>query len=221
MNLTQLIARFRGDVDDTAEPYLWSDAEVTQYLVEAEHEACRRARLLVDSTTAEFCRLAVTAGDPWVSINPRTLLIRRARLASESRPLYLMTQRVMDEEQPNWETRGSGTPKVLITDAETNRVRLWPAPAAAGTLHLTLSRLPTADLSVGADTPQIAPHLHVKLVAWARHRAYLKPDPDTRDDRRSLEALVEFEREFGPPVSAASELFDLRNLPAEGVDGTY
>ncbi|HGM2607511.1 TPA: hypothetical protein ACKN1Z_001946, partial [Neisseria gonorrhoeae] len=46
MNLKALIARFRVLANDKAEPYFWSDEEVSGWLNDAVHEACLRGRLL-------------------------------------------------------------------------------------------------------------------------------------------------------------------------------
>ena len=46
MNLKSLIARFRVLANDKAEPYFWSDEEVSGWLNDAVHEACLRGRLL-------------------------------------------------------------------------------------------------------------------------------------------------------------------------------
>jgi hypothetical protein len=49
----------RSRLDDTKEPYLWSDAELTRYAVQAEHEACRRADLITERTNPTYCRLVI------------------------------------------------------------------------------------------------------------------------------------------------------------------
>jgi hypothetical protein len=50
MNLKELRLAAREDLDDTAKPYLWSDAFLNNGANEAENEAARRARLIVDSS---------------------------------------------------------------------------------------------------------------------------------------------------------------------------
>ena len=53
MNVGQFIERFRRDRKDEASPYLWSDAEIADdYLNDAVEEACQRADLIEDATSA-------------------------------------------------------------------------------------------------------------------------------------------------------------------------
>ena len=63
MTLAELIAALRTDADDlVANPYLWSDAELTRWANEAEQEAALRAKLLFDASTTAVCQIAVLAG---------------------------------------------------------------------------------------------------------------------------------------------------------------
>lgn len=50
MTLSELRAVWRLQVEDVAQPYLWSDAEFAVWLNEAEQEACIRAWLLRDTS---------------------------------------------------------------------------------------------------------------------------------------------------------------------------
>ena len=51
MNLRQLIDSFRAKTMDSPTKKLWSDDEIIEYANEAVDEACRRAYLLVDSSS--------------------------------------------------------------------------------------------------------------------------------------------------------------------------
>ena len=73
MKLEQLVALFRSEVDDTAAPYLWTDPEVIDYAADAEMEACRRALLLIDSSTVATCQYTVAPGASVVTLDPRVL----------------------------------------------------------------------------------------------------------------------------------------------------
>ena len=52
MNLRQLIDQLRVDTLDRAAQHMWSDDEIIGYANEAVYEACRRALLLVDSSSS-------------------------------------------------------------------------------------------------------------------------------------------------------------------------
>ena len=53
MNITELLSVLREDfLDDSEEPYLWSDTALVRNINEAQREACRRAYLIKDEDTA-------------------------------------------------------------------------------------------------------------------------------------------------------------------------
>lgn len=220
MNLRQLVDQFRREVDDTAQNYLWHDQEVIGYAVEAENEACRRASLLVDSRTPEICTISIVAGEARYPIDPRILRILRATVAGQSRPLLPLTSDEMDADVAAWETH-SGRVEGFLTDTDSGYLRTYRIPAAAGTLSLKVKRLPLLDLSAWEQSPEIPSHLHIKLIAWMRFRAFSKPDSDARDDRLAAEGLAAFEAEFGPPENAWAETFNARHGAVHAVDGTY
>ena len=204
MNLGELKSAFRSAVMDMVKPYLWSEDEVTEYAAEAEMEACRRAHLIVDSTS-DLASATVSAGDPAVPYDGRIIRVRRARLASQSRPLTILVQRALDESVPGWESAAASTPRVLIPDWETGSYRLYPPPVLDDTLLMSVVREPLNELAADDDTPEINRRYHRSLINWMRFRAYSKPDPDTANPGLAKEALALFEGEFGEKSRAIDE----------------
>ena len=221
MNLGELKTAFRNDVDDTATPYLWSDEELERYLNDAEREACRRARLLVDSDVAEICKINVTAGKSTYELDNRIIFIRRAKLTSQSRPLTRMSFRDMDEFRPGWESSTASRATHFITDWKTGHIRIFPTPTQADTLWLTGVRLPMQDMADQYDEPEINVRYHESLVHWAKHRAYLKKDAETLNEAESKKHLDAFEKEFGPKSSAVEEEWIERQQQSDPYDGTF
>ena len=115
MNLGKIIQLAREATQDTAEPFIWSDSEWSEFADDAELETARRAHLLVDSSSL-VARAAVTAGDPIVPLDPRVLFIRRARMSDSSVQLRIRVARRMDDEVPGWENAKPSTSSVLIPD---------------------------------------------------------------------------------------------------------
>lgn len=76
MNLSDLITAYRDEARDTAKPPFVSDATARRYANQAESEACRRARLLIDSTS-EFCEIEFSAGESVIELDSRIISIRR------------------------------------------------------------------------------------------------------------------------------------------------
>lgn len=221
MTLEELITACRTDrLDDAVETYQWSDAELTRFLNDAQDEACRRARLLKDSSTAEICSIAVTAGTALYPLDPRIIFVRRAKLALRSKPLGFASYLDLDEQSPGWEDR-TGTPEAVITDFETGKLRLYRSPIVNDTLNLLAVRTALEPMARNGDEPEIAPRFHYSLIEWAAYRAFSKQDADTLDPKKAERALAEFEREFGPKSAAIDEIYQAMQQPFDGLDGRF
>ena len=220
MKLGDLIAIVRNELDDDVAPYLWSDPEMIDYAVDAENEASRRARLLIDSTTTAICQITTAAATAVYALSPLVLFIRRAKMSTEDYALGRVAVRDLDYRVPGWETE-TGTPTHFVTDYETGKIRLYPIPNAVGTVKLTVVRMPKVDLATINDTPEIHPRLHRSLRFWMMYRAYSKQDAETKDDQKAGENLGLFEAEFGRKSSAIDEEWISREQMGDPYDGTF
>src|SRR5258708_26884321 len=115
MKVRQIFDLFRSEVDDAKEPFLWPDADLMEYLNDAENEACRRARLIIDSTNEDICQIAIVAATALYALDPRVIFIRRARMQSRSLPISRGSIRDLDEGAPGWESH-TGQVVHFITD---------------------------------------------------------------------------------------------------------
>lgn len=220
MKLRELIEIFRHELDDAAEPFLWTEEELIEYANDAENEACRRARLIIDSTTAAICAITVIANTAKYALDNRVIFVRRVKLASRSLPLQRASFRDLDEETPGWDAH-TGTVMAFITDLDSGKVRLYRTPTAADTLNLTVVRLPLVEMTNVDDTPEIDSRYHRNLRHWLRYRAYSKQDAETKDDKKAAEALALFEQEFGKASTAIDEEWIERQQGYGRWDGTY
>jgi hypothetical protein len=219
MTLTELIKAARTRADDLVAPYLWSNAEWTEYANEAEREACRRARLILDSTTAEVCNLTMVANTPTYALDKRIIHIRRVKGSWSSIPLQPASVIDLDRGRPGWEDE-TGDPQHFIKDMDHKLFRPYPTPSAAGTVKLTVHRIPLVNMEDGDDEPEILEAYHLGLVHWMLHRAYNKHDTQTYNPKASAEALALFEAEFGKRSSAQEESWIRQQhgyTPDEGV----
>lgn len=203
MLLLGLRTLFRREANDATKPYLWSDEALNDFANEAEQEACRRGHLLIDST-ANFCTIPIVAGDDVLALDPRIIDVRRARLIGENCMLDLIHVDEMDASAPQWETE-TGTPRALVTDYQSNALRLYPIPTAADSLKLTVSRLPMKDMAADDDAPEIRIEHRRGLVQWMLHRAFDTKDSELIDPQGAAKALAKFEAEFGRRSSARNE----------------
>lgn len=222
MNLADLITVFRARTFDTEAPYLWSDDELGEYATDAENEAAERAKLIKDSTTAEICQVAVTAGNAVYYLDQRVITVERAKLTLGNYPLDLSSTAQMDNgTRPvvnqwrstptynNWLgtdwQKATGTPVRLLLDDEQSRWKatLYPIPVVNDTLNLTLYRLPLGPLSTDqGNVPEIPYRLHIRLVDWMMARAYRKQDAETRDEAKADRYEAAFAQTFGERIDA-------------------
>lgn len=194
MTLSDLIQAFRLRADDAAEPYLWSDDEVTLYLNEAVTEAAERARLIRDSSTIAVTQIAVTVGDMDYPLDGSILAIDRVQLASQPKALIRQTVEELEKRFPDW--RGMvGTPHFFVED--NGRIRIVPQSPQADTLNLTVYRLPLTPMTKETDSPEVHAKYHYRLLDWALRCAYLKNDAETLDKAKAADYQALFEQSFG------------------------
>ena len=208
MNLNELIIAGQNAADEIIDKpdLLWSLEEWTEYANDAENEACIRANLIIDRTSA-FAVINVISGTATYSIDEKILLIKRAKLSSGTEPLVKTSRRVLDATYPNWEM-DTGTVRSWLPDGS-NKITLYKSPLASGILNLMISRLPAAAMLLAdklTDTPEIDTQYHQGLVDWMLFRCYSKQDSQTLDLGKAKEHLKRFTARFGerPPASALS-----------------
>lgn len=201
MNLEQLTAQFRIDADDLVpNPYLWEGEWIAAWLTEAQSQAAIRARLLYEAADPAICEIAVTAGVATYPLHKSLYELAHLRFkptgATQSEPVHLKAREELDRIRPGWRDRTSTQPCYAIQDD--TRITLVDRPSVAGTLYVEGYRVPLRALANDNDKPEINEAHHIHLVQWALHRAFSKPDADTRDPGRAAAAEAKFTAYFGP-----------------------
>lgn len=199
--LLQLIAQWRARLDDVLEPYLWSNEELTSYADYLQKLLAVDLQLFEDRTTAEICNVSLVQNDTVVTVSPRIVVIRKARIDGDDNFLDLVSDTYMDSQSPGWESEASGVPNKLIARGiGPNKVRIHPPLAAAtATLLLVVRRLPLVDLdydSHGGDSLEVDKYAHL-LIHGIMNQAYLKQDSDTYDPKKAEQHRVLWEGKDG------------------------
>lgn len=187
-----LVSLFRAVVDDTVAPYLWSDPEVLSYIDEAQIAFARGTEIFFDSTTPGLTSVPVAPKGPFVSIDPRIVQVRRAKLASQTHPLTLQNANKLD---PSWDwEKAVGTPYMLVLDDTRNFGRLIPIPVVADTLNLWVYRGPVRSISALTDELEITDpeDLRLGLLNYMKGAAYDKNDSDIHNEALSTASFAKF-----------------------------
>jgi hypothetical protein len=197
MTSDELIAQFRSDADDRAEPYLAINTDVLTWLDEGQEEACIRAKLIYEASNTKVCSIAVVAGVSVYPVHAAVLDIMKATFTatgSTSCVDLILTDRIELDRIKNGWRRVEEAPKYLVQDD--TKVQFGCIPNVSGTLSIECYRLPLAKIE-DADKPEISRAHHRHLVQWALHRAFSRPDAELFDPARSEKAFMAFERMFG------------------------
>lgn len=224
----ELIAHMRESIlDDVAVPYLWPDVELLRDLNFGEVQACRRAHLIIDGTTANdngtaatagtlgqkpLCSLAIVADQATYNLSPKILQIRRCQLKSMTVPLTgPVTYSEIDEYLSGWigtsgtvGTAGSGGYPTYFLNEPGNTITFIRAPSASDTASLVISRIPLTPFTL-QTSPEIDEKYHEGLMDWAAHLAYMKNDSDTLNMGLAKFYEDRFARQFGQIPNAYSE----------------
>lgn len=219
MTLEELIVLYRAQSMDQIKSVGGGDSDVfcsddllTIYANEAQVEACRRGELLRDSSSP-MCSIAIAAGDEIAPLDPRIVRIIRARV--DGQDVAVVSGEDMDGIFPAWQDDANrNKPTHLISGMTSGAMHLWPRPKEAGTIRLTVQRLPLKPLRNDNDKPEIRPELHPGLVDWMLYRAYSREDTDLHNDTKAALALARFEAEFGRKTSGRNEQWVRNGVPA-------
>jgi hypothetical protein len=224
----EMIVNLRESIlDDVAVPYLWSDTELLRNLNYAEVQACRRAHLIIDGTTANdngtagtagtlgqkpLCTLTIVGNQATYLLSPKILQIKRCQLRSMTYPLSgPKTYPEMDELWTGWigtngtvGTAGSGGLPMYFLNEPGNTITFIPGPSTADTASLVVSRIPLTPFTL-QTSPEIDEKYHEGLMDWAAHLAYMKNDSDTLNLNLAKVYEDRFVRSFGQLPDAYSD----------------
>lgn len=202
MTLADIIKRFRLDRDDLVEAsYLWSTKEIRSYLTSAMNEACERALLIEDRTTAACCTVTLVAAQHTYALNNSVIQVKRVTYDGVRIGETSIEQ--LDSDDASWESRlGAPTQFVMMG---MNSMRLVPAPTAdtvadVATVQITVYRKPLLPYTSYSDTDaelEIPGVYHERLLEWMYRCALMKNDTEAIDLDRAANHERIFEAAFG------------------------
>lgn len=225
----EMVSNLRESLlDDLANPSLWSTVELLRFLNYAEVQACRRAHLIIDATTANdngtaatagtagqkpLCTLVLVPDQATYNLSPKILQVKRLQIVGMNYPLDgPKTYADLDNYvYPGWvgtsgtaATAGTnGYPSCFLNEPGST-ITLLPAPSTTGPAYLVVSRIPLTPFTL-LTSPEIDEKYHEGLMDWAAHLAYMKRDSDTLNLNLAKLYDDKFSRQFGPLPDAYSD----------------
>lgn len=204
MNLGELRALTRVYLDDTTQPYLWSDSFINAALNSAVNEACDRARLLYDASTPAVTQVTINAGSRATALHESVLDLLSVWNGDHPVRVSNPTELTLDYGRC-WEEDTNSNGVVLRCYRVSNLLAVYPRPVNIGVnLTLEVKRLPLQSEAMTSDshTPVIQSRYHEALVDWVLYKGFSVPDSDRNNSAQSAAAQTRFDRSFGRSVSA-------------------
>lgn len=150
MTVQELLTIIREDyLDDSAESYLWSDAQLLRYLAEAEHQACNRANLIYDDTTPEIARISLINNKATYPISQLINVVESANI--DGTACIKLAFHELERTRPSWRTESGITNKTVNYIIRGRSIRLVPYPTASIDATFIQATAPTSGM-VANDT---------------------------------------------------------------------
>lgn len=191
MTAEDLLALFRVEMNDEADPYLWEDDLVYSYINDAQRWFCRLTDNIGDATTPEVTQITVQAGEDWYPMHPSILKIRACSRTDSGRDVEVLNREEMPARNMRFDGR-SGPVQALVIGMEPHKARIWPLPNEDVTLELLVFRLPLQTISEANTTLEIDEQHHEALLHWVKHRAYSSQDAEAFDKTKAAEFEAKF-----------------------------
>lgn len=196
MNLGELRSYTRTSVlKDSAARGEWSDADLDQWLNDAQRIFARRTFCFLDSESS-ITTFDTVDGTNEYTLDPLVLQVFAVHNgATELRklPAQFAANNATQGTPLYWRRRG------------VSKLNLYPIPDDAYTLNMLVARLPLEVMQVDSDEPEIPEQHRLALCDWAAYQAMRNVDTLAIDELRKImvdfrkdweHALVEARREF-------------------------
>lgn len=201
MDSTELVAAWRDDVQDTAQPYLWSDEEALRYAADAYRMFVRLTGGVADFTS-DACAVDIVAGEATAEIHPAILRIMSATRRSDTQPIEVINSTDLNKMRSSdygqmkriiMDNR-SGPVRYMVQGLQRNIVRWVQVPEVDDVCDLHIYRAPLTDITgFGQELSDVDEEHHIHLLDWMKHLAYKKQDVDTLDPQASATGKALFE----------------------------
>lgn len=223
-NSGELFEAFREDVVDTAQPYLWTDLEVTRYADAAYRMFVRLIGGIAD-ISSDATVVDVITGENLTTLHPSILRVMDATLRSDSTPLYVVNgvgASTIDKDYGlqvrSWRQNLPGAVSCVVHGMERGKLALISTPVVDDTIDMHIYRLPLVNIVDDAHPlDEVDGDHHLYLLDWMKHLAYKKQDSETFDKSKSDECENNF-RKYCAQVKAEHERYKHKNRVVQYAD---
>lgn len=187
--VSDLIKAFREDERDAVAPYFWSDSQLVRFANGALAAFAEKTKSIIDDSF----ELEFSAGDDVLEYPASIIEVIDAEITvgAKSWPVDVRSPgEIRRSRMPR-----SGKVALVLADNAVGKLRLVPAPAAAGVLTLQAVRRPLKELDKDAKIPDVNPVHREYLLLHMKHRAYNVADSEVMDAAKGAGFLLEFNRE--------------------------
>lgn len=188
MTLLEIRNSVRSTLQDTIgtdSSKYWPDSDLNEYINEGYGIFCRSTKIIRDSITPAICHLVVSDNTQNVAISPLIIQIERAKPSWSSRLLSECRTSDLDSDNPAW-IGSTGTPQRYVLDFSDDYLTLDHKLSAAGTIDLTVKRMPLADMVDDNDVPEFKSQYHWMLKDYALFRAFTKQDSEVYNPEKGV-----------------------------------
>lgn len=207
MNLLEIRQKTRAKLDDevgTDSTRYWKNAFLNEAINATIEEVAIRSLCIIDSLTDTVCLIPLVAGQMHYALDEAVLHIQTVQPSWRTTPLGKQSVATISG---GW-LANVGLPDSYLLDYSGGKLSLTSAPAAVTTesIRLTLSRLPLAELSADASSPEIPRQYHRKLFNGIIAAAFLKHDSEVYNPAKAKAHRAEFENDLAEIVKLEARL---------------
>lgn len=127
MNVKTLIERMRSEVlDDTIEPYLWSDTNVINYLNDTIDELSEENLMIVDQSTTAVAEVRLLSNQTLHPIDDRVIQVRYGRLETNDTSVIKTTEDWLEGNIADWRNTEGSSPIYFAPSASHGYLSIYP-----------------------------------------------------------------------------------------------
>lgn len=199
MTAGELMGHWRGDVFDTAQPYLWSETEAWTYMLDAYRMFLRLTGGVADISSAAT-QLEVTTGEPTAALHPSILRIMSAYRESDGNDVLILNQTdlVASMDDFGYLVKSLNKPRPGVVNAmiigKQKDTACFPVlPMSDDVIQLSIYRTCLVNELTEESTFDDIDDEHVlHLATWMKHRAFRKDDVEVQNLAKADAYATEF-----------------------------